>query len=154
MKKILFGFSTIMLSLSLAGCGKSSNNFINKDTIKEHNIDNNALECKVQDTDLEISIYAYFDKNDAPTSFDYYIITPKGNTTEEKVKVAEEKACGGEGDFEKEWIKECSYVINGNDLNGHIYVVDNGEWFKNKSKEEIINNSEEEFFGLKCSELK
>ena len=92
------------------------------------------------------------DKDDKATSFDWTMTGPSAGVSEETVKEAIEHVCNGQGKFEKEWLDECSYKLNGDVVESHVYV-NTGEWLgKYDTKDALLNGdfSDTDLEGHKC----
>ena len=148
MKKILLTSFIFTLSFMLVGCGSKSK----EEAFKEHNKNNNAVECTAKDEKNEATIYIYFDELDIVSSFDYFMKLNAEDVSRDDVKKARELICNGQGEFKKEWIEECSYELSGDYINAHVYI-NNGEWFDgNQTKKNILKKDNPYFSSYTCTE--
>ena len=153
MKKYFYTIIIFIFAFIIVGCGSKKEGDINK-----HNKYNNAYECnKTLATGEEDKLYLYFDNDDKLDSFEVYATIEKPDYVEEEdVKKAEERVCGGQGEFKKEWIEECSYSIEDNKIIAHFYF-NNGEWFNDYQTKKQFDNFDDEdsdLQGMTCKEYK
>jgi len=137
-KKMLYGALATVMCLGVVGCGNDSveNKDLTADDREEKH--ENKVVCNYLQSDGKYVLY--FDENDVIEGFDAYasIDISETSSTEEDVKEMKKIVCNGEGEFKKEWIKECDMEQDGTKYTLHVYI-DNGEWFGDmQNKDEIL----------------
>ena len=137
-KKILYGMSFLSLCLIATGCGSDANKSLDSKEEREENYENKVV-CEYVNGDGRYVLY--FDDNDIIKSFDAYETKDIAGTNydDDAMKEMKKAVCAGEGEFKKEWIKECDMKKDGTKYTLHVYI-DSNEWFDDlKEKDKLLD---------------